>query len=96
MLDAPGDADRIFYGSTGGPMTTTSEVAQIVRELVPGADVEIGEELSEAEKPVVALRAQLSIENARSQLGWEPRYLSLRDGIQQYVDHYRAFLEATS
>ena len=96
MLDAPDDADRIFYGSTGGPMATTSEVAQIVRELVPGADVEIGEELSEAEKPVVALRAQLSIENARSQLGWEPRYLSLRDGIQQYVDHYRAFLEATS
>ncbi len=96
MLDAPDDADRIFYGSTGGTMATTSEVAQIVRELVPGADVEIGEELSEAEKPVVALRAQLSIENARSQLGWEPRYLSLRDGIQQYVDHYRAFIEATS
>ena len=42
MLDAPDDADRIFYGSTGGPMATTSEVAQIVRELVPGADVEIG------------------------------------------------------
>ena len=56
MLDAPDDADRIFYGSTGGEMTTTTEVAQIVRELVPGADVQIGEELSEAEKPVVALR----------------------------------------
>ena len=96
MLDAPDDADRIFYGSTGGPMATTSEVAQIVRELVPGADVEIAEELSEAEKPVVALRARLSVENARTQLGWEPRYLSLREGIQQYVDHYRAFVAATA
>ena len=65
MLDAPDDADRIFYGSTGGEMTTTTEVAQIVRELVPGADVEIGEELSEAEKPVVALRGVISIENAQ-------------------------------
>ena len=70
-------------------MVTTTEVAQIVRELVPGADVEIGEELSEAEKPVVALRAELSIENARTQLGWEPRYASIRDGIAQYVEHYR-------
>ena len=95
MLDAPGDADRIFYGSTGGKMVTTTEVAQIVRELVPGADVEIGEELSEAEKPVVALRAELSIENARAQLGWEPQYASIRDGIAQYVEDYRAFVEAT-
>ena len=95
MLDAPDDADRIFYGSTGGEMTTTMEVAQIVRELVPGADIEIGEELSEAEKPVVALRGRISIENARSQLGWEPRYGSIRDGIAQYVEHYRVFREAT-
>jgi UDP-glucose 4-epimerase len=96
MLDAPDDADRIFYGSAGGPMVTTTEVAQIVRELVPGADVEIGEELSEAEKPVVALRGELSIENARSQLGWEPRYGSIRDGIAQYLEQYRAFLAAQS
>jgi UDP-glucose 4-epimerase len=95
MLDAPDGADRIFYGSTGGAMVTTTEVAQIVRELVPGADVEIGEELSEAEKPVVALRAELSIENARAQLGWEPQYASIRDGIAQYVEHYRAYVDAT-
>jgi UDP-glucose 4-epimerase len=94
MLEAPDDADRIFYGSTGGPMTTTTEVAQIVRELVSGADVEIGEELSEAEKPVAALRAELSIENARTQLGWEPRFGSIRDGIAQYVEQYRAFRES--
>jgi UDP-glucose 4-epimerase len=96
MLDAPDDADRVFYGSAGGPLVTTTEVAEIVRELVPGADVEIGEELSEAEKPVVALRGELSIENARTQLGWEPQYGSIRDGIAQYVEHYRAFLEASA
>ena len=95
MLDAPADADRIFYGSTGGPLVTTTEVAQIVRELVPGADVEIGEELSEAEKPVAALRGQISIENARTQLGWEPQYGSIRDGIAQYIEHYREFVDAT-
>jgi UDP-glucose 4-epimerase len=94
VLGAPPGSDRIFYGSTGGPMTTTSEVARIVREVVSGADVEIGEELSEAEKPVVALRGRLSVDNARAQLGWAPRYLDIRDGIAQYAAHYRAFLES--
>jgi nucleoside-diphosphate-sugar epimerase len=95
MLDAPDDADRIFYGSNGEPLVTTTEVGQIVRELVPGADIEIGEDLSEAEKPVVALRGELSIENARAQLGWEPGYASIREGIAQYVEEYRAFVGAT-
>jgi UDP-glucose 4-epimerase len=95
MLDAPDDADRVFYGSTGGPLVTTTEVAQIVREVVPGADVEIGEELAEAEKPVAALRGQLSVDNAREQLGWEPRYASIQEGIAQYVEQYRAFHAAS-
>src|SRR5439155_11565532 len=95
MLDAPDDADRIFCGSAGGPLVTTTEVAEVVRELVPGADVEIGEELSEAEKPVAALRGELSIENARTQLGWEPQYGSIRDGIVQYIEQYRPFVAAT-
>ncbi|MCY7303361.1 MAG: NAD(P)-dependent oxidoreductase [Thermoleophilia bacterium] len=95
MLDAPDDADRIFYGSNGEPLVTTTEVGQIVRELVSGADIEIGAELSEAEKPVVALRGELSIENARAQLGWEPGYASIREGIAQYVEQYRAFVGAT-
>ena len=91
MLDAPDDADRIFYGATGGPLVTTTEVAQIVREIVPGADIEIGEELSEAEKPVVALRGELSIENARVQLDWEPRYAVIRDGVAQYIEAFQEF-----
>lgn len=91
MLEAPEDADRIFYGANGEALVTTTEVAEIVRALVPGADIEIGEELSEAEKPVAALRGELSVENARTQLGWEPRYGSIRDGIGQYIEQYRAF-----
>jgi UDP-glucose 4-epimerase len=95
VLAAPDDADRIFFGATGRPLVTTTEVAEMVREVVPGADVSIGDELSEGEKPVVALRGQLSIDNARAQLGWEPTYGAIRDGIAQYAEHYRAFLAAS-
>lgn len=96
LLDAPEGADRIFYGATGRPLVTATEVARIVMELVPGADIQIGEELVDAEKAIVALRGQLSIENCREQLGWEPRYGSIRDGIERYVEDYRAFLASTS
>ena len=95
VLSAPDSADRIFFGATGRPLVTTTEVAAIVREVVPGADVSIGDELSESEKPVVEVRGQLSIENARAQLGWEPTYGDVRDGIVQYAEQYRAFLDAS-
>jgi nucleoside-diphosphate-sugar epimerase len=95
VLGAPPDADRIFYGATGEPLATTSEVAALVREVVSGADVSIGEELSEAERPIAALRGQLSIENARAQLGWAPAYASLRSGIERYVADYGAFIAAS-
>lgn len=96
VLDGPDDADRIFYGATGEPLVTTTEVAALVNELIPGADVAIGEELSEQEIPVMELRGRLSIDNARDQLGWEPRYRSIRDGIVRYADDYRAYLAASS
>jgi UDP-glucose 4-epimerase len=95
LLDAPPDADRIFYGATGGPLVTTSEVAELVREVVPGCEVEIGDELSEAERSVVAFRGRLSIDNAREQLGWEPRYADLRDGVSEYAESYRAYLRSS-
>jgi len=43
-LDAPAEAirDRVFYGATGRPLVTAGRVAELVRELVPGADIEIG------------------------------------------------------
>jgi nucleoside-diphosphate-sugar epimerase len=96
MLGAPADADRIFYGATGRPLVTGSELARLVMEVIPGADIEIGEELSEGERAVVAMRGRLSIDNARAQLGWEPAYADLRHGIARYADDYRAFLEATA
>jgi nucleoside-diphosphate-sugar epimerase len=40
------------------------------------------------------LRGLLSIENARGQLGWEPLYADVRDGVAEYAASYRAFLDA--
>lgn len=95
LLDAPDDADRVFYGATGQPLVTAAEVARIVMELVPGSEIEIPDVLTEADQMELPYRGQLSIENARRQLGWEPRFTDIRDGLADYIQRYRAFLAAS-
>jgi nucleoside-diphosphate-sugar epimerase len=93
-LDGPDDADRIFYGATGEPLVTAGDVARIVMELVPGSRIEIPDVLTEADQMELPYRGRLSIENNRTQLGWEPRFKNIRDGLASYVERYRAFLAA--
>lgn len=93
LLEGPEDADRVFWGGTGLPLRTGADVGQIVCELVPGADVEIGEEWTDADRKELPLRGQYSIENARA-LGWEPQFADLRDGITDYIARYRSFVDA--
>lgn len=91
-LNAPEDADRIFYGATGEPLVTAAEVARMVMELVPGSRIEIPDLLTDADRMELPYRGRLSIDNARRQLGWEPRFRNLRDGLADYIERYRAFL----
>ena len=93
-LEGPDDADRIFYGATGQPLVTAAEVARIVMELVPGSRIEIPDVLSEADQMELPYRGRLATENARTQLGWEPRFVDIREGLADYVERYRAFLAA--
>jgi nucleoside-diphosphate-sugar epimerase len=95
LLDAPDDADRVFYGATGQPLVTAAEVARIVMELVPGSQIEIPDVLTEADQMELPYRGRLSIQNAREQVGWEPRFTDIRDGLADYVERYRAFLSAS-
>ncbi len=94
-LDGPDDADRIFYGATGQPLVTAGEVARIVMELVPGSSIDIPDTLSEADQMELPYRGRLAIDNARTQLGWEPRFKNVRDGLADYVERYRAFLASS-
>ena len=95
-LDAPDDADRIFYGATGEPLVTAGDVARIVMELVPGSRIELPDTLSEADQMELPYRGRMTIEPNRTQLGWEPRFRNIRDGLADYVERYRAFLASSS
>lgn len=89
---APGAVhDRVFYGGTGRDPVTAGEVAAVVRQLVPGADIEIGEGMSDEEVPDAATRGRFDLTAAHEQLGYEPRFADIRDGIADYIERFNAF-----
>lgn len=92
-VDAPAERikDRLFYAATGRPLRTTGDAADIVRRLVPSADIEVGPGLSETDKLEIRYRGVLSIDSAREQLGYEPRFGRLEDGIADYLATYRLY-----
>jgi nucleoside-diphosphate-sugar epimerase len=92
VVDCDDDADRIFYAATGRPLTTAAQAARLVAELVPGSDIEVADAMSVEDEMEASFRGVISIENAKQQLGWTPRYTSLREGIGEYISSYRAFL----
>ncbi len=95
MADQPADEvkDRVFFGATGEPLVTAGEIAEHVRSLIPGADIEVGEGLDAFQEIDLKCRAVLSIDNARTQLGFEPHFLQIRDGLEDYINKYRQYAE---
>src|SRR5262245_37786345 len=94
ILAAPDDADRLFYAATGRPLRTGGDVGRIVKKLIPDADIEIGEDWTDSDRAELKIRGRISIDNAREQLGWEPRFAQLEDGIADYIEHLRAYIAA--
>ncbi|HEY8803482.1 MAG TPA: NAD(P)-dependent oxidoreductase [Candidatus Dormibacteraeota bacterium] len=92
VVDCTLDADRIFYAATGRPLVTAAQAASLVGELLPGSSVEVADAMTPEDEVEASFRGVISIASAKAQLGWTPRYASLRDGIQQYIDSYRSFL----
>ncbi|MDF0598503.1 NAD-dependent epimerase/dehydratase family protein [Psychromarinibacter halotolerans] len=74
-----------------GKTWTASQVAAMVRAEIPGADIEIGEDLTPLEAKNVKMRAPLDISAAKRLLGWAPK-LSLPDGIAEYAARFRQSL----
>jgi nucleoside-diphosphate-sugar epimerase len=91
-LDAQSLKDRIFYAATGQPLRTAGELADIVRRIIPAADIDIGPGLSDADQLEIRYRGLLDISNARDQLGYRPTFAKLEDGVEDYVREYRQYV----
>ena len=93
-VDVPAEKvkDRVFFAATGQPLVTAGRVAEVVKKLIPGADIEIGSGLSQNDLIEIRYRGVLSIENARQQLGYEPQFGDIEQGVANYVEAYRRHL----
>ena len=96
VIDCGDDTDRVYYAATGGPLVTAAEAARLVAELIPGSSIEISDTMTPDDEVEASFRGVISIANARIQLGWAPRYASLRDGMGEYIHSYRAYLAASA
>jgi UDP-glucose 4-epimerase len=85
---------RVFYAASGmNPLVTAGEVAQIVREMVPGADVDIGPtNTPHIERHDLKFRGVLDVQPVEEQLGYRIRYRDIREGMNEYADRYCEYL----
>jgi len=77
-------AHRIF-NVTGGVLRRRSEVAEVARQLVPGARIRVGPGIP----PMAHLRGPSILARAESELGYRPRY-SLESGMADWLSWLRA------
>lgn len=71
-----------------GRARTAAEVARIVRDAIPGADIEVGDGLTPLEEQNVKMRASLDVSAAKRLLDWSPKW-QLEAGISEYAEAFR-------
>ncbi|MGI8783301.1 MAG: NAD-dependent epimerase/dehydratase family protein [Acidobacteriota bacterium] len=95
-LNAPAQRlkHRCFYAASGmDPLVTAGQVADIVREMVRGADIEIGETNTPMiERYDLKCRGVLDVGPVEEQLGYRILYRDIRAGMKEYADRYCEFL----
>lgn len=74
---------------SAGHAATAAEVAAVVRAVIPGADIQIGDGLTPLEAANNRMRAPLDVSAAARAIGWSPAW-PLADGIRDYARRLRA------
>jgi nucleoside-diphosphate-sugar epimerase len=78
---------RVFFLG-GDYMASDREVAEIVKELIPDAQITI--------KRGGVSRRRINTQRAQDELGWQPMTPSgLKDAVKDYIDTYKRFIKDT-
>jgi nucleoside-diphosphate-sugar epimerase len=95
-LDVPAERlkHRVFYAATGRALATAGELAEMVKEMIPSADIQIESGLSYADRLEIRYRGLSDIGPVKDQLGYELNYPRLRDGLAQFIASYRDYMLA--
>lgn len=83
---------RVFFAATGQPLIAAGHVAELVKELIPSADIEIKSGLSYADKLEIRYRGITDMRPVEEQLGYKLAYPALRDGMVEFIARYSEYL----
>lgn len=73
------------YNIASGEASTVARIAEIVRELVPGADVSAGPgPIRHSDRIELVRKGALDVSRAHGEFGWSPRY-GIRAGLAEYI-----------
>lgn len=90
-IEGKGVEQRVLNVS-GGRLYSAREVAEVVREVVPGARISIGDGLTDIEKSDIQARGVLDCRKAKEVLGYSAEY-DLHRGVREYVALMREYLQ---
>ncbi|MBI4573736.1 MAG: NAD(P)-dependent oxidoreductase, partial [candidate division NC10 bacterium] len=77
------------YNIAGGRATTVREMAQLVRELIPGAEISVGGGLLEWQPgSTMPVKGALDLTRAKAAFGYQPKY-DLKAGLAEYIAWFR-------
>jgi nucleoside-diphosphate-sugar epimerase len=97
-LDAKADKlkHRCFYAASGmNPLVNAGQIADLIRDMVPSADIEIGETLTPMlERYEVKMRGVLDVKPVEEQLEYKIRFRDIRAGLAENADRYSEYLSA--
>lgn len=91
---APRLRHRVFYAASGQPLVTAAETADLVRSLIPGADLSIDLAHDEYDELELPFRGLLDVRPVEEQLGYTIRYTDLRAGIAENIAAHGAWLRS--
>jgi nucleoside-diphosphate-sugar epimerase len=96
-LDAPQEKlqHRVFYAATGRPLITAGQVADVVGEMIPSADIQIQPGLSFVDRLEIRFRGVLDVKPVEEQLGYTIKYADIRAGIAELIARYRDYTQRT-
>jgi nucleoside-diphosphate-sugar epimerase len=86
----PPHSQRVLNVAAGN-LRSGAEIADVVRQVIPDADIEVGDALDPLEAENVKMRAPLDSSVARRMLDWSPQW-PLEHGVREYADRFRRFV----
>jgi UDP-glucose 4-epimerase len=90
-LDRKPTGDSIFLVATGMKLVTPGEIIPLIKQQIPGCDIEIGDKMTDWNEREIKYRGRISIRRAQEQLGYQPRF-DIRTGLVEYIDTFRRYL----